>query len=67
MLLDDKITKNAYEKLLIVERLAKEEGLTEMRLGVMNHNAKAIKLYTRAGYTVFKEREHDCIMQKFLL
>jgi ribosomal protein S18 acetylase RimI-like enzyme len=56
-----------YEALRIAERFAKEEGLNEMRLGVMNHNTKAKKLYTRAGYTVFKKREHDCIMQKFLL
>jgi ribosomal protein S18 acetylase RimI-like enzyme len=56
-----------YQALLIAEGLAKAQGLTEMRLGVMNHNTKAKKLYIRAGYTVFKEREHDCIMRKFLL
>lgn len=56
-----------YQALLLAEDLAKNQGLTEMRLGVMNHNIKAKKLYIRAGYTVFKEREHDCIMRKFLL
>lgn len=56
-----------YQALLMVEDLAKVQGLTEMRLGVMNHNTKAKKLYKRCGYIVFKEREHDCIMRKFLL
>ncbi len=56
-----------YQALLVAESLAKAQGLTEMRLGVMNHNTKAKNLYIRAGYTVFKEREHDCIMRKFLL
>lgn len=56
-----------YQALLIAEDLAKAQGLTEMRLGVMNHNTKAKKLYIRAGYAVFKEREHDYIMRKFLL
>lgn len=55
-----------YQALLLAEDLAKNQGLTEMRLGVMNYNIKAKKLYIRAGYTVFKEREYDCIMRKFL-
>lgn len=33
----------------------------------INSNYKAKKLYIRVGYTVFKERDHDCIMRKFLL
>lgn len=56
-----------YQALHIAERLAKEQGLTEMRLGVMNHNIKAKKLYVEVGYTILKKREHDCIMRKFLL
>lgn len=55
-----------YQALLMVEKLAKGQGLIEMRLGVMNHNTNAKKLYARVGYKVFKEREHDCVMRKFL-
>lgn len=56
-----------YQALLIAEDLAKGQELIEMRLGVINHNTNAKKLYIKVGYTTFKEREHDCIMRKFLL
>lgn len=55
-----------YETLISIEALAKAQGLTEMRLGVMEHNLSAKRLYEKAGYVVFKEREHDFIMRKFL-
>ncbi|EQB86175.1 RimJ/RimL family protein N-acetyltransferase [Clostridium punense] len=55
-----------YKALRIVEDVAKAQGLTEIRLGVLNHNASAKKLYISVGYTVFKERENDCIMRKLL-
>lgn len=59
---------NGYgtEALHIAAELAREQGLTEMRLGVLKHNTRAKTLYTREGYTIFKEREYDFVMQKIL-
>lgn len=54
------------QALYLVEEYVKELGLLEIRLGVMKHNIKAKKLYERMDYTIFKQREHDCIMQKRL-
>lgn len=54
------------KSLLLAGDCGRELGLKEIRLGVMNYNTNAKKLYERTGYTIFKKREFDCVMRKFL-
>lgn len=58
--------KHGYNTLMLLEGIAKECGIKELRLGVFRHNLKAIKLYLKVGYTILKDGEKNYIMSKKL-
>lgn len=49
-----------------IETIAQTNGMTAIRLGVFKHNQVAERLYRKHGYSIYKERETDYILEKLL-
>lgn len=49
-----------------MEKAARLRGCTECRLYVWKHNPKGINLYTKVGYTTFRDEEDGMYMKKII-
>ena len=49
-----------------MEKRASMNGCTECRLFVWKHNPKGIKLYTKVGYTEFRDEDDGMYMKKII-
>ncbi len=64
----DQHRRGLAEKIMLeVESYAKTQGLKILTLGVDDYNSPAISLYTKLGYSIFKEVEGRTPQEKLFL